>query len=92
MGVESPTTTGIVRSTLKGIQRTLVGTATAQKAPAVTCRYPRHGGSHARRAHRRARSCVDTARILAGAFHRSELVSLDIEDCAFGKDGLPRSI
>jgi len=24
----------------------------------------------------------------AGAFRRSELVALDIEDCAFGKDGL----
>ena len=24
----------------------------------------------------------------AGAFRRSELVGLDIEDCAFGKDGL----
>lgn len=24
----------------------------------------------------------------AGAFRRSELVALDVEDCAFGKDGL----
>ena len=24
----------------------------------------------------------------AGAFRRSELVGLDVEDCAFGKDGL----
>jgi site-specific recombinase XerC len=24
----------------------------------------------------------------AGAFRRSELVGLDLEDCAFGKDGL----
>src|SRR6266566_5702295 len=35
MGVESPTTAGIVRNTLKGIKRTL-GTAAIQKAPALT--------------------------------------------------------
>src|ERR1700722_6771463 len=35
MGLESPTTTGIVRATIKGIRRAL-GTATVQKAPAVT--------------------------------------------------------
>lgn len=33
--VESPTSAGIVRATLKGIRRTL-GTAAAQKAPTLT--------------------------------------------------------
>jgi len=86
IGLESPTSTGMVRATMKGIRRTL-GTATVQKAPAVTADI---------------RAMVDAtdagligvrdrALILlgfAGAFRRSELVALDIEDCAFGKDGL----
>ena len=86
MGVESPTSSGIVRATLKGIRRT-VGTAAEQKAPTLT---------------EDIRSMVDAtdtgiiglrdrALLLlgfAGAFRRSELVGLDIEDCSFGKDGL----
>ncbi len=86
MGVESPTSAGIVRNTLKGIRRTM-GTAAVQKAAALTDDI---------------RSMVsmtdsgligtrDRAMILlgfAGAFRRSELVALDIEDCTFGKDGL----
>jgi integrase len=86
MGLESPTSAGIVKNTLKGIRRTL-GTAAAQKAPALTDDI---------------RAMVDTAdagligsrdRALvllgfAGAFRRSELVGLGIEDCVFGKDGL----
>jgi len=85
-GAESPTGAGIVRATLKGIRRTL-GTAAAQKAPTLTDDI---------------RAMVDAtdagligvrdrALILlgfAGAFRRSELVGLDTEDCAFGKDGL----
>jgi len=83
---ESPTAAGMVRNTLKGIKRTL-GTTAVQKAPAITediramvnatC-----GGLIGSR---------DRALILlgfAGAFRRIELVSLDIEDSAFGKDGL----
>src|SRR5215471_17596608 len=35
MGLDSPTSAGIVRATLKGIRRTL-GTAAVQKAPALT--------------------------------------------------------
>src|SRR6266852_6329162 len=34
VGLESPTSTGIVRNTLKGIKRTM-GTATVQKAPTL---------------------------------------------------------
>ena len=85
-GLESPTHTAIVANTMKGIRRTM-GTAPAQKAPALTDDI---------------RAMVDStdsgliglrdrALILlgfAGAFRRSELVGLDVEDCAFGKDGL----
>ena len=86
VGLESPTHHAIVVNTMKGIRRTL-GTAATQKAPALTDDI---------------RAMVDAtdagiigardrALILlgfAGAFRRSELVSLDLEDCAFGKDGL----
>src|SRR5579863_3247731 len=86
MGVDSPTSSGIVRATLKGIRRTL-GTAPAQKAPAVTDDI------------RAMVDATDTGLIgardralvllgFAGAFRRSELVGLDVEDCTFGKDGL----
>ena len=85
-GLDSPTTAGMVRNTLKGIRRT-IGTAPKPKAAALTDQI---------------RTMVDSvddgiigardrALILlgfAGAFRRSELVALDIEDCAFGKDGL----
>lgn len=75
-----------MKNTLKGIRRTM-GTAPTQKAPTLTDDI---------------RSMVDVAdagmigvrdRALillgfAGAFRRSELVALDVEDCALGKDGL----
>jgi site-specific recombinase XerD len=86
VGLESPTRHPMVTNTMKGIRRTM-GTATAQKAPAVT---------------EDIRAMVDDtdagligsrdrALVLlgfAGAFRRSELVGLDVEDCSFGKDGL----
>ena len=76
----------MVRNTLKGIRRS-IGTAAKPKAPALTddirtMVYEAGDGTIGAR---------DRALILlgfAGAFRRSELVSLDIEDCAFGKDGL----
>jgi integrase len=85
-GLESPTHSPVVANTMKGIRRTK-GTAPVQKTAALTAD---------------VRAMVDatdtgligardTALILlgfAGAFRRSELVGLDIEDCAFGKDGL----
>jgi site-specific recombinase XerD len=85
-GLDSPTTAGMVRNTLKGIRRTL-GTATAPKTPTLTDDI------------RAMVDATDTGLIgardralillgFAGAFRRSELVALDIEDCAFGKDGL----
>jgi integrase len=75
-----------VRSTLKGIRRTK-GTAATQKAPTLIADI---------RAMVAATDAGligirDRALILlgfAGAFRRSELVSLNLEDCAFGKDGL----
>jgi len=86
VGLESPTHAAIVRNTMKGIRRTL-GTAPVQKAPTLTddirtmVDQTDAGLIGAR----------DRALILlgfAGAFRRSELVGLDFEDCAFGKDGL----
>jgi integrase len=71
---------------MKGIRRTM-GTAPAQKAPALTDDI---------RAMVEATDAGmiglrDRALILlgfAGAFRRSELVGLNVEDCAFRKDGL----
>jgi integrase len=71
---------------MKGIRRTL-GAAPSLKAPALTDDI------------RAMVEAADTALIglrdrglillgFAGAFRRAELVSLNIEDCAFGKDGL----
>jgi integrase len=85
-GVDSPTPSGMVRNTMKGIRRTL-GTAPVQKTAALTddiratvdAADPGLIGSR------------DRALILlgfAGAFRRSELVGLEVEDCAFSKDGL----
>jgi len=85
-GLDSPTVTDAVRNTLKGIRRTL-GTAAAQKAPALTediramVQATDEGLIGAR----------DRAAILlgfAGAFRRSELVALTMADLDFGKDGL----
>ena len=84
--LDSPTHNALVRNTMKGIRRT-IGTAPGQKAATLTADI---------------RAMVDAtdagiigirdqALILlgfAGAFRRSELVGLDVEDCAFGKDGL----
>jgi site-specific recombinase XerD len=86
VGVESPTHHAMVANTMKGIRRTL-GTAAAQKAPTLTddiramIEATAAGNIGAR----------DRALILlgfAGAFRRSELIGLDVEDCTFGKDGL----
>jgi site-specific recombinase XerD len=86
MGLESPTHTAIVRNTMKGIRRTK-GTAQEQKTAALTDDI-------------RAMVDVTDAGIIgtrdralillgfAGAFRRSELVKLDVDDCAFGRDGL----
>jgi integrase len=85
-GLDSPTHTGIVRNTMKRIRRTL-GTAPVQKPPAFT------GDIRAmlEAAGDGAIGARDRALILlrfAGAFRRSELVGLNVEDCVFGKEGL----
>src|SRR5579862_3298717 len=85
-GILSPTSSGMVSNTLKGIRRSL-SSAPAQKAPALTddiramIGVTDHGLIGLR----------DRALILigfAGAFRRSEVVALDASDLAFGKDGL----
>jgi site-specific recombinase XerD len=86
MGLDSPTSAGMVRNTIKGIRRTM-GTAAVQKAAALTDDIKAmvamtDGGLIGAR---------DRAMILlgfAGAFRRSELIGLDVADCDFGKDGL----
>jgi len=85
-GLDSPTHNAVVKNTLKGIRRTL-GTAQSRKAAALTdeirtmLEKTDDGTIGAR----------DRALILlgfAGAFRRSELVGLDVQDCAFSRDGL----
>src|SRR5579872_4388051 len=86
VGLESPTSAGMVRNTFRGIKRTM-GTAPLQRTAALTDDI-RAMVDHTDEGLIGAR---DRALILLGfaaAFRRSELVSLDIEDCAFGKDGL----
>jgi site-specific recombinase XerD len=86
VGLESPTHHGMVANTLKGIRRTR-GTAPVQKTATLiadirTMIESTDAGLIGQR---------DRALILlgfAGAFRRSEIVGLTIDDCAFGKDGL----
>lgn len=85
-GRESPTSAGLVRNVFKGIKRTK-GTPASQKSPTLTDDI------------RAMVAMTDTGLIglrdsalillgFAGAFRRSELVGLDVEDCIFSKDGL----
>ena len=76
----------MVANTMKGIRRTL-GTAPAQKAPALTDDIRAMvDATDAGMIGARDRALILLG--FAGAFRRSELVGLDVEDCAFGKDGL----
>src|SRR5580698_2463430 len=86
VGLKSPTHHPMVTNTMKGIRRTK-GTAAEQKTPTLTDDI------------RAMVDATDTGIIgtrdralmllgFAGAFRRSELVGLDVEDCTFGKDGL----
>lgn len=86
VGLETPTRTAIVANTMKGIRRTN-GTAPVQKTAALT--------DHIRMmVHSTDAGIIgmrDRALLLlgfAGAFRRSELVGLNVDDCVFGKDGL----
>ncbi len=83
---EPPTHSPVVANTMKGIGRTL-GTAPTQKAPAVTDDIR----AMVEAADVGTIGARDRALVLlgfAGAFRRSELVALDVEDCEFSKDGL----
>jgi integrase len=85
-GLESPTHTAIVRNTMKGIRRTK-GTAPVQKAAALTDDIRAMiDATDAGLIGSRDRALILLG--FAGAFRRSELVGLDVADCAFGKDGL----
>jgi site-specific recombinase XerD len=85
-GLETPTHAAIVANTMKGIRRTL-GTAPAQKAPALTDDIRAMvDATDAGLIGTRDRALILLG--FAGAFRRSELVGLGVEDCAFGKDGL----
>jgi site-specific recombinase XerD len=85
-GLDSPTSAGMVRNTLKGIRRTL-GTAAVQKAPTLTDDIRAMvDATDAGLIGPRDRAVILLG--FAGAFRRSELVGLDIADRAFGKDGL----
>ena len=86
VGLQSPTHHAMVMNTMKGIRR-MKGTAPEQKTPTLTDDI------------RAMVDATDTGVIgtrdramvllgFAGAFRRSELVALDLEDCTFGKDGL----
>jgi site-specific recombinase XerC len=71
---------------MKGIRRTL-GTAPVQKAPALTddiCAMVAATNAGIIGARDRALILLG----FAGAFRRSELVGLDVDDCTFAKDGL----
>jgi len=86
VALESPTHAPIVTNTMKGIRRTK-GTAPSQKSPALTDDIR----AMVEATGQGIIGTRDRALVLlgfAGAFRRSELVALDLDDCAFGKDGL----
>jgi site-specific recombinase XerD len=86
VGLDSPTHTPMVANTMKGIRRTK-GTAPVQKTAALTDDIRAMiDATDAGMIGARDRALVLLG--FAGAFRRSELVGLDVEDCAFGKDGL----
>jgi site-specific recombinase XerD len=85
-GLDSPPASGMVKNVMKGIRRTL-GSAPSQKTAALTDDIRAMvDATDASLIGLRDRALILLG--FAGAFRRSELVGLDIEDCAFGKDGL----
>jgi integrase len=86
VNLESPTHSGIVKNTLKGIRRTN-GTSPAQKTAALTDDIRAMvGATNAGLIGSRDRAMILLG--FSGAFRRSELVALDLDDCSFGADGL----
>jgi integrase len=85
-GVPSPTTSAEVRLTLAGVRRTL-GTAQTGKAPILTADV----AAMVAQLPDKLLGVRDRALLLigfAGAFRRSELVALDVDDIEFREDGL----
>ena len=83
--VESPTTSAAVRAVMQGIRR-VHGTAQSGKAPAITAEIRRMVdtlGEHLIGIRDRALLLLG----FAGAFRRSELVSLDVADVRFTSEG-----
>jgi site-specific recombinase XerD len=86
VGLDSPTHNAMVTNTMKGIRRTK-GTAPAQKAATLIDDIRAMvDATDAELIGLRDRALVLLG--FAGAFRRSELVGLSVDDCAFGKDGL----
>jgi site-specific recombinase XerD len=86
VGLESPTHSGIVGNTMKGIRRTK-GTAPVQKtATLVEDIRAMADATDAGLIGLRDRALILLG--FAGAFRRSELIWLSLDDCAFSKDGL----
>lgn len=86
VGLESPTHSALVRNTMKGIRRTK-GTAPTQKAATLIDDIrAMMDTSDAGLIGLRDRALVLLG--FAGAFRRSELIGLGVDDCAFSKDGL----
>jgi len=84
--LESPTRAPVVINTMKGIRRTK-GTPPAQKtATLIDDIRAMVDATDAGLIGVRDRALVLLG--FAGAFRRSELVGLNVDDCAFGKDGL----
>jgi site-specific recombinase XerD len=90
VGLESPTHSAIVSNTMKGIRRTN-GTAPAQKA-ATLIDDIRAMVDATDSGLMGVRDCALILLGFAGAFRRSELVGLSVDDCVFGKDGLTVSL
>jgi len=89
-GFDSPTATAIVRTVWRGIRRT-VGTAYSQKSPAtVEVVRSMVAGLPPTVAGIRDRAVILLG--FAGAFRRSELVALDVEDLSFGPEGVTVTI
>jgi integrase len=90
VGADSPTVSGMVRNTIKGIRRSL-GVAPVPKAPALTHDIRAMiGVTDAGLIGLRDRALILLG--FAGAFRRSEVVGLDVADLAFGHDGLTVSL
>lgn len=89
-GHEAPTTSEIVKATMRGIRRT-VGTAKAQKTAATSsCLYEMLAACPDTLRGKRDRALLALG--FAGAFRRSELVALTVEDITAKENGFQVTI